>query len=609
VTIDKIYIENFGKLTDITVVPTGGLNIIYAPNESGKSTFLSFIKYMFYGTKMKKVKGDMTFKERYMPWNGMPMSGSIEFTHSGKKYIISRTDGAKNGSRRLEVKELLTGTPLNIDDPGRYFFSVGEKAFSDSCFVTDIFSVTDSDDDILTLLSDSGADNASYTRVREALEEKILSLSSTKRSSSQLSVLNRLLNEEQAKQLSIRKEMSDITVSRSSFDNKTELLKVEIKRLDDLISKENSVNISIRYHELCKTLNSEMSNMQNLTAQLSSLTDEREEKNKILNPSVSFFSFVVFVGLAFLSAVLFRNVSFLVPFLGCAFISFVHALSSWIRKRRSDKKSSRNLKLEHTISEQIELSSRRIDDIKASVSELEASYPDILQNKNSNSVQTNFFTTDELNDIITRREKCAAELKALEMRAETLAKRYSQLSFELDACEFSVSNLNIRISEVTSKLELYRTAMLILDTSFSVLRDEFAPKLCTDAFEILSSITDGNCTALVSNEHFEASVKINNEYKDVRFLSDGTQALVYLAIRIAVSGYLSPGDDVPVFFDDVLSGFDDERCQKMMNALGDLSHSRQIFLCTCRSREAKIPPDSKNASLVSIRKDDTNGQC
>ena len=177
--INKICITNFGKLSDLTIYPTDGLNIIYAPNESGKSTLLSFIKYMFYGTKMKKSKGDMTFKDKYMPWNGMPMSGSIEFAHFGKQYIISRCDGAKNGSRKLEVKELATGNLLNIEEPGRHFFSVGEKAFSDSCFVTDIFSITDSDDDIISLISGSDADTASYTRVRNALEEKILSISST----------------------------------------------------------------------------------------------------------------------------------------------------------------------------------------------------------------------------------------------------------------------------------------------------------------------------------------------------------------------------------------------------------------------------------------------
>ena len=89
-TIDKISIDSFGKLSNLEIMPASGLNIIYAPNESGKSTLLSFIKFVFYGTRQKKVKGDMTFKEKYMPWSGLPMSGSIEFTHNGKKYIIYR---------------------------------------------------------------------------------------------------------------------------------------------------------------------------------------------------------------------------------------------------------------------------------------------------------------------------------------------------------------------------------------------------------------------------------------------------------------------------------------------------------------------------------------
>ena len=44
--IKKINILNFGKLSDKTITPTSGLNVIYAPNEGGKTTLLSFIKYI-----------------------------------------------------------------------------------------------------------------------------------------------------------------------------------------------------------------------------------------------------------------------------------------------------------------------------------------------------------------------------------------------------------------------------------------------------------------------------------------------------------------------------------------------------------------------------------
>ena len=307
-TIDKIYIADFGKLTDLTVYPTGGLNIIYAPNESGKSTFLAFIKYMFYGTKIKKTKGDMAFKDRYMPWNGMPMSGSIEFTHCGKQYIISRTDGAKNGSRKLEVKELATGVLLSIDEPGHHFFSVGEKAFSDSCFVTDIFSITDSDDDILSLLSGSGADNASYTRVRNALEEKILSLSSQKRSSSEMSILTRKLNESQTEYISIKKEISDITVSQSSFENKIEAKKAELCNLDETIEKKDRLNLALRHNELSSQLLEETSNLEGLKAQMMDLSSSDKSKGESLksNRKKALLSFIC-VALLILSWFIFKN--------------------------------------------------------------------------------------------------------------------------------------------------------------------------------------------------------------------------------------------------------------------------------------------------------------
>ncbi len=604
--INKIYITDFGKLSNLTIYPTDGLNIIYAPNESGKSTLLSFIKYMFYGTKMKKSKGDMTFKDKYMPWNGMPMSGSIEFTHCGKQYIISRSDGAKNGSRRLEVKELATGMLLNIEEPGRHFFSVGEKAFSDSCFVTDIFSITDSDDDIISLISGSDADTASYTRVRNALEEKILSISSTKRSSSELSVLNRKLGEEQSKYVSIKKDLGDITISQSSFDNKTEALKKELHRLGEIIKKEDYAKLTSQLGELSLQLNEEKANLENLNSHLSALplADYNKTKN-VKNKRNKIISTFLFAFLSLLSCLIFKNLlSLIVFFISALIVSF----DGFIKKRKRFGENQNNT-LRQTLEHQKEVSLKRIEDIKTAISRFEKSNPNISLSENLNYKETNSFTTDELNDIILRREKCADELKAVKMRTESLSKRYSELSAELDAHRSSIENLNLRISEVNSKLELYRMALSILDSAFSTLRDEFAPRLCADAFELLSSISQNSVTALVSNEKFEASVKINNEFKNVKSLSDGTQALVYLALRIAVCQYLSSGDAVPVFFDDVLSGFDDKRCLKMLNALGDLSHTRQIFLCTCRSREAEIPKNSKNASLIHIRKDDTNGQC
>ena len=47
--LEKIEITAFGKLKNVVITPTDGINMLNLPNESGKSTLAAFIKYVFYG--------------------------------------------------------------------------------------------------------------------------------------------------------------------------------------------------------------------------------------------------------------------------------------------------------------------------------------------------------------------------------------------------------------------------------------------------------------------------------------------------------------------------------------------------------------------------------
>ena len=73
VTIKKM-IATFGALDHATLTPGDGLTVITAPNESGKSTWIAFLKAMFYGidTKERDKVGYLADKNRYQPWSGNP---------------------------------------------------------------------------------------------------------------------------------------------------------------------------------------------------------------------------------------------------------------------------------------------------------------------------------------------------------------------------------------------------------------------------------------------------------------------------------------------------------------------------------------------------------
>ena len=69
----------FGKLDHSTLTFSEGLNIIEAPNESGKSTMLAFLRAMLYGLPTRE-RGALADKNRYAPWSLTPMRGVLELS-------------------------------------------------------------------------------------------------------------------------------------------------------------------------------------------------------------------------------------------------------------------------------------------------------------------------------------------------------------------------------------------------------------------------------------------------------------------------------------------------------------------------------------------------
>ena len=72
----------FGKLQDQTLELQPGLNCIYAPNESGKSTWSHFLRIMLYGLSTRD-RGALADKNRFAPWSGAAMRGQMDVTDSG----------------------------------------------------------------------------------------------------------------------------------------------------------------------------------------------------------------------------------------------------------------------------------------------------------------------------------------------------------------------------------------------------------------------------------------------------------------------------------------------------------------------------------------------
>ena len=82
----------FGKLDHARLELGDGLNLIYAPNEGGKSTWAAFWKAMLYGidTRDRDKKGYLADKNRYQPWSGAPMEGTMDLEWQDRDITLRR---------------------------------------------------------------------------------------------------------------------------------------------------------------------------------------------------------------------------------------------------------------------------------------------------------------------------------------------------------------------------------------------------------------------------------------------------------------------------------------------------------------------------------------
>ncbi|MBQ6914563.1 MAG: AAA family ATPase, partial [Kiritimatiellae bacterium] len=132
---------SFGKLENETLRFHEGLNVIYAPNESGKSTWCAFIQAMLYGvdSSERARAGHLPDKQRYAPWSGAPMEGTMELVADNCDITITRTTRAK-GAPMKEFSATYTGTNTPVDgmtgqNAGELLTGVTRDVFRRTAFV------------------------------------------------------------------------------------------------------------------------------------------------------------------------------------------------------------------------------------------------------------------------------------------------------------------------------------------------------------------------------------------------------------------------------------------------------------------------------------------
>ena len=131
------HIENFGKLKDFTYFFEDDLNVLFAENGWGKSTFAAFLVVMFYGFDGENRRNeDGNERLRYRPWGGGVYGGSVTWSSGSKTYRMMRTFGARKKDDKFSLYDDATGFICSdySDRIGEELFAIDRDSFCRTVF-------------------------------------------------------------------------------------------------------------------------------------------------------------------------------------------------------------------------------------------------------------------------------------------------------------------------------------------------------------------------------------------------------------------------------------------------------------------------------------------
>lgn len=181
------HIENFGKLHDLSVDFTEGVNSICKENGWGKSTFAAFIRAMFYGLEGERKRSiDENERKRYTPWQGGVFGGQLTFEVGGKQYTVTRTFSEQE---EFELRDAQTNVISNDygSKLGEELFKVNRESFMRTIFIGQADCETRVTDDVnakIGNLTENLNDLNSFEAANARLKDILNSLTPTRKTGS-----------------------------------------------------------------------------------------------------------------------------------------------------------------------------------------------------------------------------------------------------------------------------------------------------------------------------------------------------------------------------------------------------------------------------------------
>ena len=624
----------FGKLEGESLELHDGLNVISAPNESGKSTWCAFVRAMLYGvdSSERQKAGFLPDKMRFAPWSGSAMQGSMQLESGGKDITITRTTKTASAPMR-EFSAVYTGTSvpvegLNGNNAGEMLTGVSRDVFRRSAFVEQgKVAVTHSAEleKRISAIVSSGDEDCSFTEADGCLRQW-----QRKRRFNRHGRLPELEDELSHKK-QLLAELSDAAQQRENMSAELERAKQECERIEaeviesrKVVRKEalsslqgvrNEVNAAIERHDkaaerrdscraaLCACAIGERKPEEAKAEVKTDLENSMKLKERSERKSSPVLAIILMILCGALVAAGFLLPDLMIHAFIAAAVALAAGIALFIRASRRKTENYEAAKQRRKILAKYKAESEA--DIAASIDEYLELY------KNYAEAQRAEKESAEALAVVRHRQEQAESKTLTQLDFTGGDNQAAQLSRRLTEARAKCSRISAQMAEHSGRLAAmgdplvlgseisrmeaeyaeisaeYDAIALAIDTMRKAdedIQSRFSPALGKLAAEYMQFVTDGKYDGVMLDRDFSATVHEagGNVPRNAEYLSAGTLDLMYLAVRLAVCSLALPESaNCPLIIDDALVNFDADRRRQAMALLEKIAQERQVILFAC----------------------------
>lgn len=624
----------FGKLEGESLELHDGLNVISAPNESGKSTWCAFVRAMLYGvdSSERQKAGFLPDKMRFAPWSGSAMQGSMQLESGGRDITITRTTKTASAPMR-EFSAVYTGTSVSVEglngnNAGEMLTGVSRDVFRRSAFVEQgKVAVTHSAEleKRISAIVSSGDEDCSFTEADGRLRQW-----QRKRRFNRHGRLPELEDELSHKK-QLLAELSDAAQQRENMSAELERAKQECERIEaeviesrKVVRKEalsslqgvrNEVNAATERHDkaaerrdscraaLCACAIGERKPEEAKAEVKTDLENSMKLKERSERKSSPVLAIILMILCGALVAAGFLLPDLMIHAFVAAAVALAAGIALFIRASRRKTEKYEAAKQRRKLLAKYKAESE--DDIAASIDEYLELY------KNYAEAQRAEKESAEALAVVRRRQEQAESKTLTQLDFTGGDNQAAQLSRRLTEARAKCSRISAQMAEHSGRLAAmgdplvlgseisrmeaeyaeisaeYDAIALAIDTMRKAdedIQSRFSPALGKLAAEYMQFVTDGKYDGVMLDRDFSATVHEagGNVPRNAEYLSAGTLDLMYLAVRLAVCSLALPESaNCPLIIDDALVNFDADRRRQAMALLEKIAQERQVILFAC----------------------------